>query len=212
SLTRPIATCLLMKTVGKFVVVGLNSIFFIVIVLHVLSNGFSFGIERIISVLKDDGHIPADMPAFNLSFYVIPVGDKAHLTAHAVATNIRLLGYSSDVCFDDVKLTTMFKRAEKKGAKFAVIIGEDEMNNNKVIIKNLETKEQIEVAQEDFENKIIDLMSEHDHNCGCHEHAHDGDCDCGCHDHDKETKCCCSGDCDCEDGEECDCECHEEKK
>lgn len=174
--------------------------------------GFSFGIERIISVLKDDGHIPADMPAFNLSFYVIPVGDKAHLTAHAVATNIRLLGYSSDVCFDDVKLTTMFKRAEKKGAKFAVIIGEDEMNNNKVIIKNLETKEQIEVAQEDFENKIIDLMSEHDHNCGCHEHAHDGDCDCGCHDHDKESKCCCSGDCDCEDGEECDCECHEEKK
>jgi histidyl-tRNA synthetase len=36
----------------------------------------------------------------------------------------------------------MFKRAERKGAKFAIIIGEDEVSKQQVVIKNLETTEQ----------------------------------------------------------------------
>ena len=39
----------------------------------------------------------------------------------------------------------MFKRAEKKQAKYAIIIGENEINNDKVVIKDLNKQEQIEV-------------------------------------------------------------------
>ena len=176
--------------------------------------GFSFGIERVVSILRDDGIIPSDIPGVDLAFYVIPVGEKAQFTAHAIATNIRLLGYSADVCFDDIKLAAMFKRADKKGAKYAIIIGEEEINNHKVIIKNLATKEQIEVDQEDFENKIVELMEEHSHNCSCGCHDDHGDCGCECHDDHEECDCCEGEDCDCDchDGEECSCGCHEEKK
>ncbi|HNX15787.1 MAG TPA: histidine--tRNA ligase [Bacilli bacterium] len=167
--------------------------------------GFSFGIERIVSILRDNNLIPDDIPAFELSFYVIPVGGKAQLMAHTLATNIRLLGYSADICFDDIKLAAMFKRAEKKGAKYAIIIGEDEINKHKVIIKNLVSKEQIVVVQEDFEDKIVEIMEDDSHHCscGCHDgddcDCHDEDCDCDCHD----------GSCQCHDE---DCECHKENK
>jgi len=137
--------------------------------------GFSFGIERIVSILKDDDLLPGDMLGLSLSFYVMPVGEKAQLTANAIANTIRVLGYSADVCFDDIKMANMFKRAEKKKAKYAVIIGENEMNNGEVIIKDLTSKEQITVKQEELEDKVVELLEgeTHECTCGCHDEHHD---------------------------------------
>ena len=157
--------------------------------------GFSFGIERIVSVLKDDDLFLQDIYN-NLNFYVMPLGAQAQASALAICNIIRINGYSADMCFDDIKLGSMFKRAQKKNAKFAVIIGENEITNNRVIIKNMATQEQIEVAMDDsFEEAIDDLFHEHDCCCCCGEC--DSDCDC---------------DCDCEDEHECHCHCHDKKE
>jgi histidyl-tRNA synthetase len=40
----------------------------------------------------------------------------------------------------------MFKKAEKRGAKFALILGEDELNKGVAQLKNLKTKEQSEIS------------------------------------------------------------------
>ena len=127
--------------------------------------GFSFGVERMVSVLKDDNLIPEN-PSMNLDVYVMPIGEESKKYALNVADDIRLYGYQVDMCFDDVKLANMFKRAEKKNAKLAVIIGEEEVKNNRVIIKNLADKEQIEVSVEDTADKIDEMLSE-DHECCC---------------------------------------------
>ena len=105
--------------------------------------GFSFGVERIVSVLTDDDIIK-DYKGLNegLDAYVMPIGTICQEYAIEVAEELRLNAIKTDICFDDVKLANMFKRAEKKLAKLAIIVGEDEMKNNKVIIKNMETKEQ----------------------------------------------------------------------
>ena len=97
--------------------------------------GFSFGIERIVSVLSDDGLL--EDSNMKLDAYVMPIGLESQKYALLIADEMRLLGYRVDMCFDDVKLGNMFKRAEKKKAKFAVIIGENEVLNHKVIIKNM---------------------------------------------------------------------------
>ena len=103
--------------------------------------GFSFGIERLYSVLKDDNLLPSglDNP---LELYVMPLGEAAKSLALQVAAELRLSGYRTDICYEDVKLGNMFKRAERKGAQFAIIIGEDEVNKQEVVIKNLKTTEQ----------------------------------------------------------------------
>ena len=116
--------------------------------------GFSFGVERLYSVLKDDDLFPDNINS-NIEIYVMPLGEAAKTMSQQVASELRLSGYRTDICFEDVKLGNMFKRAERKGAKFAIIIGEDEVSKQQVVIKNLETTEQKSCELE----KLIETIS-----------------------------------------------------
>ena len=130
--------------------------------------GFSFGVDRLYSVLRDDNLLAGklDNP---IEIYVMPMGEKCKSLAMQVATELRVSGYRTDMCFEDVKLGNMFKRAERKGASYAVIIGENEVNNQEVIIKNMATQEQVTCSLEKLIEKISESMG--DSCCG-------GECQC----------------------------------
>ena len=130
--------------------------------------GFSFGIDRLYSVLRDDDLLPdgLDNP---IEIYVMPMGEVAKPLAMQTAAALRISGYRVDMCFEEAKLGNMFKRAERKGAKFAVIIGENEVNNQEVIIKNLATTTQNSVPVSELIEKISQEMG--DECCG-------GECQC----------------------------------
>ena len=137
--------------------------------------GFSFGIERMVSVLKDDDLL---VGAENvLDFYVMPLSEEVMAYAEGIACNLRINGYSADICFDRVKMGNMFKRAGNKNAKFAVIIGEDEENNGNVILKDLAKQEQITVSVDNLIDKCDELFETFDNN----------ECCCG----GNEEECCC---------------------
>ena len=125
--------------------------------------GFSFGIDRLYSVLRDDDLLPdgLDNP---IEIYVMPMGEVAEPLAMQTAAALRISGYRVDMCFEEAKLGNMFKRAERKGAKFAVIIGENEVNNQEVIIKNLATTVQNSVPVSELIEKISQEMG--DECCG----------------------------------------------
>ena len=139
--------------------------------------GFSFGVERLVNVLSDDGLLPNIESG--LDAYVMPIGEESFQYALNVADYIRLLGYRVDMCYDNVKLGNMFKRAEKKGAKLAVIIGEEEIKNNKVIIKNLKTTEQITVSIEELEAKVDEILNPQECCHGKRECCEGDECCCG---------------------------------
>lgn len=120
--------------------------------------GFSFGIERLVSVIQDDGLVPGGLDS-GLDVYVMALGEENRIHGLLLADQARLLGYRVDMCFDDTKVGNMFKRAEKKGARLAVIIGDNEVKEKKVLIKNMESKEQIEVPLKEYEDKLQELLS-----------------------------------------------------
>ena len=134
--------------------------------------GFSFGIDRLYSVLRDDGLLPKglDNP---IEIYVMPMGEVAKPLAMQTAAALRISGYRVDMCFEEAKLGNMFKRAERKGAQFAVIIGENEVNNQEVIVKNLATTEQKSVPVSELIEKISQEMGEEccGGNCQCHKES-----------------------------------------
>lgn len=142
--------------------------------------GFSLGVERIVSVLKDDNLLP-DI-SNRLDIYVMPMCECVHGYAESVACELRASGYVTDMCYDQTKLGNMFKRATNKNAKYALIIGEDEMNNNTLVLKNLETQEQQSFSLAD----LINYLDQGSHQCHCHD-DHD-ECECG-----KEHCCCHKG-------------------
>ena len=125
--------------------------------------GFSFGVDRLYSVLKDDDLLPDGLNN-PIEIYVMPLGESAKVLAMQTAAALRISGYRTDLCFEEAKLGNMFKRAERKGAKFAIIIGEDEVQKQEVVIKNLATTEQTSVPVSDLIEKISQEMG--DECCG----------------------------------------------
>ncbi|HHT66776.1 MAG TPA: histidine--tRNA ligase [Erysipelotrichaceae bacterium] len=123
--------------------------------------GFSLGIERLYSVLKDDGLLEGYFDN-DLDIYVMPIGQIDKQFVLQVTTGLRLAGYRTDQCFEDVKLTNMFKRAERKNAKYAIIIGENEIEKHEVIIKNLRTTEQETCPIDQLIETISRKMNEED--------------------------------------------------
>ena len=135
--------------------------------------GFSFGIERLYSILNDDGLLP-DLDE-GLDFYVMPLEEKVQEYAQAVAFTLRSNGYVVDYCFDQVKMGNMFKRAANKKAKYAVIIGGNEMDNNTVIVKDLAKQEQVVYGIDELVEKM-DVIFDRLDECEC---ENGGECCCG---------------------------------
>ncbi len=103
--------------------------------------GFAMGLERIIALLKmsEDNVIPEN----NVDVYLLVVGDKAQQQGIIIADQIRK-------ALPKLRILThcggggmknQFKRADKSGAKYAIIIGDDEIEKNMVTFKNLRVEE-----------------------------------------------------------------------
>ena len=122
--------------------------------------GFSFGVERIVSVLKDDDILNEEKLNQYIDFYVMPMGEENMSYAYEVAMKLRRLDFSVDICLEKAKFAAMFKRAEKRNAKFAVIIGENEVKDNKIVIKNLANQKQVELPLDKLFSDIYDIYNE----------------------------------------------------
>ena len=106
----------------------------------------------------------------------------------ALADFLRLNGFTTEINVEGNSMGSMFKKAEKRGAKFAVIVGESEVSTNTVNIKNMDTKEQVTIPLSDIIRFLDMNLSEpqHEHGCCC-EDCDDEECDCD-HEH---GECCC---------------------
>lgn len=116
--------------------------------------GFSFGLERLVSLFAAKSNLSQQAVKDEIDVYIMPIGDGVHSHALKIAQYLRDNNISSEICLEKTKLGNMFKKAQKRNAKFALIVGEDEIKNQTVQLKNLSTTEQIEVKIADILNKI----------------------------------------------------------
>ena len=132
--------------------------------------GFSIGIERLMMALEyENVDIKDDK---SLDVFVIPVSSEEKQLAFEINQALRLVGISSDIDYLDKKINANFKQAENNGAKFAIIIGEEEKKNREVTIRNLKDRKEERVL---FKDMIEYLYSKLDDSCSCdHEN-------CECH-------------------------------
>lgn len=106
--------------------------------------GFGFGIERMINELAAEGVELEKEPEVGL--YVGILGKDAKAAAFQIVRELRHIGVIVETDYMDRSVKAQMKYANKIGAKNTVIIGADELANNKANIKNMETGEQIEVS------------------------------------------------------------------
>lgn len=129
--------------------------------------GFAMGLERVYSLLKEENLL--EEIEDGLDIYLMPIGEEALDDSFQLAENIRLLGYSLETPLAALKMGSMFKKAEKRGAKFALIVGRDELDRGVAQLKDLKKKEQKEISLNNLEEELDAAFKpyeedEHDHN------------------------------------------------
>jgi len=98
--------------------------------------GWALGMERIVLLLKELGQVPPVKP---VDLYCILVGDAAKQRGVVVAEQLRdaLPSLRIEAEFGDGGFKAQFKRADKSQARFALIIGDDELSHGTLTLKPL---------------------------------------------------------------------------
>ena len=105
--------------------------------------GWAMGMERLNSLLPD-------VEPEKLDGYIV---SNSSADAFLLAQELRNKGLNVEFDLANKKFTKQLEKASKV-AKFALILGEDEINNGKVAVKNLETSEQVAVDRVDVLNVV----------------------------------------------------------
>lgn len=106
--------------------------------------GGSLGIDRLYEYLEASGKLPGKL---GVEVAVLNMGEATWSDTVRIATELRAAGINVDLYYDNAKLEKQFKYAESKGARIAVMMGEDEKARGVVKVKNLQTREQVEVQE-----------------------------------------------------------------
>lgn len=116
------------------------------------SAGFGMGLERILYFLDKEGaELEKEKP---VSLYVGILGKEARAKAYKIVSEIRKEGIAVETDYMDRSVKAQMKYANKINAKYTVIIGENEINENSANIKCMEDGEQTELRL----NEIADFI------------------------------------------------------
>ncbi len=114
--------------------------------------GFALGVERLLMEIESQGiYIPEpEKPAV----YIASLGDNASLYAQKLVYNLRENGITAEKDLMGRSLKAQMKYADKIGAHYTMVLGEDEIKNNKAVLKNMKNGEQKEIIPDKILNEL----------------------------------------------------------
>ena len=113
--------------------------------------GYGLGVDRALLALEAEGII-LDGVESRVDVFGVALGMAAKRTMTALINDLRKAGISADMSFGDRGLKGAMKGADRAGARFALVLGEQELENGTVALKDLAAHEQHDV-------KVSDLVS-----------------------------------------------------
>jgi histidyl-tRNA synthetase len=113
--------------------------------------GFAIGEDRLVMTLQGRASETMRKP----DAYIAPVGEGMNRNALLLARDLRREGLTIELGDRSFRLKKMFEIATKAGAKYILIVGENEIKADAFALKNLATGEQISVPRADLAEKIL---------------------------------------------------------
>ena len=117
------------------------------------SVGFGMGIERILYFMEKEG--VEFEPEEPVALYVGILGKEARAKAYRIVDGLRRRGIIVETDYMDRSVKAQMKYANKLGAKKTVIIGTQELEDNRAKVKDMETGEQVEVRLDEIAAFIL---------------------------------------------------------
>jgi len=103
--------------------------------------GFGLGVDRILMACQAEGSLPDNLNQIEL--FIAPISHPAKALAFKLLTQLRIAGISCDMAFGDRALKGAMKAADKSGAKYGVVIGDDEIKSGMGQLKLMSSGEVI---------------------------------------------------------------------
>lgn len=124
---------------------------------HLPSLGFAMGIERLLMLMDKQG-IEIPKPS-TCDLYVAVMGESASLKSFEIIKAVRSCGLIAETDIVGRGLRAQMKYADKIGAKFSMVLGDNEIEQGKAVIKNMSSGEQTEIVLDDtFAEKFMVLQ------------------------------------------------------
>ena len=116
--------------------------------------GVSFGFDRLYLVLDELDLFPININ-LNTEVLFVNLGNESVEIALNKINKLRSKGVISEIYPSDIKLSKQLNYANKKKIPFVVIIGDEEIKNKKITLKNMSTGEQAQILLSQLEKSII---------------------------------------------------------
>ena len=122
---------------------------------HTPSLGFAMGIERLMLLMEAQG---CEFPeAEKPDLFIVALGEKATLKAVEIAKDMREEGFSALLDLNQRSVRAQMKYADKLGAKFNVVIGDNEVEAKTAKLKNMQTGEETGINLDTFVNGFYSI-------------------------------------------------------
>jgi histidyl-tRNA synthetase len=102
--------------------------------------GFAIGIERVVLLLDEKTKYLRSPGLF-----LATLGEEAQQKGFFLADELRNAGIGAELDYEGKSLKSQMRRADKLKSHFVLIMGEQEIKQNKVILRNMQTKDQEEI-------------------------------------------------------------------
>lgn len=116
--------------------------------------GFAIGEDRLVLALQETAGTAAQIP----DVYIAPLGAGMNTQSAALARELRRDGIIVELGDERFRLKKSLETASKLSARFALIVGENEVQSGNFALKNLATGEQVTIAR----TELVRLLSKHD--------------------------------------------------
>lgn len=109
--------------------------------------GFGLGVDRTMLAIAAEGKSAGDQARCDV--YCVPLGDEAKLKLAVIAAQLRGAGVRVDIAYGGRGVKGAMKAADKSGARFALVLGERDLEDGTVGLKNLSNGEQEQIPLAD---------------------------------------------------------------
>lgn len=120
--------------------------------------GFAMSIERLLLAMEAEG-VSFDEES-GLDVYVVTLGDRAKRVGAKLLSTLRSRGLRADMDYTNRSMKAQMKSADRLAADYVIVIGDDEVEEDVVMLRNMANRQQDKVTTADVVEKILQEVKE----------------------------------------------------
>ena len=116
--------------------------------------GFAIGVERLLQLAGEKAPAPKE----GTQVYIVALGDAAQRQVFELASELRAQGIRTERTFGGGSMKSQMKRADRSGAEFVLLLGDDEAAKGVVSVRHMAESRQAEVKRDEISTYIKDIL------------------------------------------------------